>query len=84
MFLRDFVFEASMLMLGGYALWRMERSPRLGLKVHDPEVSMSRYFGAVRHHLADAVRSRAIQLQPPTAAANPKVAAPPAPVPSLT
>lgn len=57
LFLRDFFFNAAMLLLSSYGLWRLERAQRLKLPPPseyaklDPVVSHSRFFEALQTHL---------------------------------
>ena len=64
MFLRDFMYNTAMLMHGTYALWRLERSRRLNLRLHDPTVSMSRYFGDLQTRLRDRLRAEYLHIAP--------------------
>lgn len=91
MFLRDFFFNASMLMLAGYALWRLERARRLRLPAPsktrklNADLSHSRYFGALQWHLSVGLaanhlaKSRLPAPPMPATLLPPRLPAPPAP-----
>ena len=81
MFMRDLVYEASMLMLAGYALWRIEKMRSEGLELHDKKLSIVSYFGTLRHECTRKIWSPYFDLvpRPPRPPSMPKPPAPPAP-----
>jgi hypothetical protein len=79
MFLRDYIHMASMLMLAGYALWRMERARRAGLKPGHRLISHTRYFGAIAEDCRDRLKAPTLAKPPMPVLHPPPSRLPPSP-----
>lgn len=48
-FMRDLLYQASTIVLAAYGLWRLVQTKDNDLRLHDPQVSHSRFFGAIHN-----------------------------------